>query len=57
MDEKVFMERIKKALVKTKPEREDVFVMSFYAWLKAKVLKLNIYKTTLDLVLLQNIKS
>lgn len=57
VDEKVFMERIKKALVKTKPEREDVFVMSFYAWLKARVLKLNIYKTTLDLVLLQNIKS
>ena len=57
VDEKVFMERIKKALVKTKSEREDVFVMSFYAWLKARVLKLNIYKTTLDLVLLQNIKS
>ena len=32
------------------PEREDIFVMSFYAWLKSKMEKQPLYKTTLDLV-------
>ena len=32
------------------PEREDIFVMSFYAWLKSKMEKKLLYKTTLDLV-------
>jgi len=31
-------------------EREDIFVMSFYAWLKNKMEKQPLYKTTLDLV-------
>lgn len=31
-------------------EREDIFVMSFYAWLKAKMEKKNLYDTTLKLV-------
>ncbi len=31
-------------------EREDVFVMSFYAWLKAKMEDKNLYHTTLKLV-------
>ncbi|PTX58729.1 hypothetical protein C8N46_11237 [Kordia periserrulae] len=29
---------------------EDIFVMSFYAWLKAKMHKTDLYKTTLELV-------
>ncbi|AXG69772.1 hypothetical protein KORDIASMS9_01999 [Kordia sp. SMS9] len=29
---------------------EDIFVMSFYAWLKAKMNKTDLYQTTLDLV-------
>ena len=30
-------------------EREDIFVMSFYAWLKAKMEQKNLYQTTLTL--------
>ena len=32
-------------------EREDIFVMSFYAWLKSKLENKNLYHTTLELVL------
>lgn len=32
-------------------EREDIFVMSFYAWLKSKLEHKNLYHTTLELVL------
>jgi hypothetical protein len=31
-------------------QREDIFVMSFYAWLKAKMENQDLYKTTLDLI-------
>jgi len=31
-------------------QQEDIFVMSFYAWLKSKMEKADIYKTTLNLV-------
>lgn len=31
-------------------EQEDIFVMSFYAWLKAKMSKRSLYETTLELV-------
>jgi tetratricopeptide (TPR) repeat protein len=31
-------------------EREDIFVMSFYAWLKSKLEHKNLYQTTLELV-------
>jgi hypothetical protein len=30
--------------------QEDIFVMSFYAWLKAKMNKSQLYETTLELV-------
>lgn len=33
-----------------KKEQEDIFVMSFYAWLKSKMENENLYKTTLELV-------
>lgn len=31
-------------------EREDIFVLSFYAWLKSKMEERNLYETTLELV-------
>ena len=31
-------------------EREDIFVMSFYAWLKAKMEQRDLYQVTLELV-------
>ena len=31
-------------------QQEDIFVMSFYAWLKSKMYKENLYQTTLNLV-------
>lgn len=31
-------------------EQEDIFVMSFYSWLKAKMEKRNLYEVTLELV-------
>lgn len=66
-----FIERIHKEpeLLKTKklndslelafdyktPESEDIFVMSFFAWLKAKTKGLNLYDTTIELVTLENV--
>ncbi|GAA4236300.1 hypothetical protein GCM10022291_20320 [Postechiella marina] len=32
------------------PDQEDIFVMSFYAWLKSKIEKQHIFKTTLELI-------
>ncbi len=32
------------------PNKEDIFVMSFYAWLKSKTTNKNIYLTTLNLI-------
>lgn len=47
---KEFAEQVESSF-QWKPHRqEDIFVMSFYAWLKAKVEKKNIYEVTLDLV-------
>ena len=34
-------------------EQEDIFVMSFYAWLKSKMLKRPLYEVTLELVALE----
>lgn len=31
-------------------EREDLFAISFYAWLKSKMINQNLYKVTLDLI-------
>ena len=35
-------------------EQEDLFVMSFFAWLKAKVEQQDLYEVTLDMVKLKN---
>ncbi|GAA3519921.1 hypothetical protein GCM10022393_37670 [Aquimarina addita] len=45
-----FMEKILTSLEVNSPEQEDIFVMSFYAWLKARVLNANLYETTLQVV-------
>lgn len=47
----VFMLKVKKTLASLHREKEDLFVLSFYAWLKAKVLKADLYKTILEVVL------
>lgn len=40
-----------KETIQWKPEgREDIFMISFYAWLKSKMEKKNLYQTTLELV-------
>ncbi len=45
-----FISKIEKALTTAPREQEDVFEMSFYAWLKAKALGTELYATTLELV-------
>ncbi|SEL72299.1 hypothetical protein SAMN04487910_3176 [Aquimarina amphilecti] len=45
-----FLLKIEHSLIQNNPDQEDIFVMSFYAWLKAKVLQLDLYKTTLQVV-------
>lgn len=45
-----FILKIKKTLTSAHREKEDVFVLSFYAWLKAKVMKTDVYRTTLEAV-------
>lgn len=45
-----FKKRIQKGLVRTSPKEEDLFVMSFYAWLKARVTGSDLYQTTLEIV-------
>ncbi|WP_299187019.1 hypothetical protein [uncultured Aquimarina sp.] len=45
-----FILKIEHSLIQNSPDREDIFAMSFYAWLKAKVLQLDLYDTTLQVV-------
>ncbi|WP_299125213.1 hypothetical protein [uncultured Winogradskyella sp.] len=45
-----FKNRVESAFEWTKVNEEDIFVMSFYAWLKNKMEGRNLYKTTLRLV-------
>ncbi len=45
-----FILKMKKQLANRKSKNEDVFVQSFFAWLKAKVLNQNLYETTLDVI-------
>lgn len=41
---------VDKTIIWRPKEREDLFMMSFYAWLKAKMEKRNVYEVTLELV-------
>lgn len=53
-----FKNKVEQSFVWIGPEREDIFVMSFYAWLKSKMEKKPLYETTLDLVIqAQNVNS
>jgi hypothetical protein len=45
-----FQEKVEKSFHWKETETEDVFVMSFYAWLKARMEGKDLYKTTLELV-------
>ncbi|WP_394747774.1 hypothetical protein [Spongiimicrobium salis] len=45
-----FRQGVEESITWKETEREDVFVMSFYAWLKAKMEGKSLYKTILDLV-------
>lgn len=47
---KNFKETVEQSFKWIEPEREDIFVMSFYAWLKSKMEKQDLYTTTLNLV-------
>lgn len=46
----VFKERVEQSFEWVGAVREDIFVMSFYGWLKSKIEQKNLYETTLDLV-------
>ncbi|MBR9913859.1 MAG: hypothetical protein GYB32_03375 [Algicola sp.] len=45
-----FKERVELAFDWVNEQQEDIFVMSFYAWLKSKMEQRDLYKTTLDLI-------
>lgn len=45
-----FKARVEESFDWLGPEREDIFVMSFYAWLKSKMEQTPLYETTLTLV-------
>ncbi len=45
-----FEEKVESSFKWIGTEREDIFVMSFYAWLKAKMTQRNLYEVTLELV-------
>ncbi|MEO1031126.1 MAG: hypothetical protein AAFX55_06960 [Bacteroidota bacterium] len=47
---KAFAKALVMALEGTSTQKEDIFVISFYAWLKNKVTDKNLYKTTLKLI-------
>lgn len=45
-----FKNKVENSFEWIEKQREDIFVMSFYAWLKSKMESTNLYKTTLNLV-------
>lgn len=45
-----FIAEVEARLTQKNPIEEDIFVMSFYAWLKSKMTQRPLYETTLDLV-------
>ncbi len=47
---KTFEDKVEASFVWLEREREDIFVMSFYAWLKSKMENRSLYDVTLDLV-------
>ena len=47
---KEFINKVEKSFIWMDKEKEDIFLMSFYAWLKAKMTKQDVYLVTLDLI-------
>ena len=47
---KAFKDTVENAFEWLSKEKEDIFVMSFYAWLKSKMENQDLYKTTLKLI-------
>jgi len=45
-----FMAKVKEVLSSANSEKEDLFVLSFYAWIKAKVTKADLYESTLQVI-------
>ena len=45
-----FVDKVESAFDWKSPKQEDIYVMSFYAWLKNKMTKGDLYQTTLTLV-------
>ncbi|WP_062055497.1 hypothetical protein [Aquimarina longa] len=45
-----FKNKIKNTLITLNPEEEDIFEMSFYAWIKSKIEGTSLYETTLQLI-------
>jgi len=53
-----FKNKVENSFEWVEGKQEDLFVMNFYAWLKSKMEKQSLYKTTLDLVAVaQNVNS
>lgn len=47
---KAFIEKVEKSFEWVGTYREDIFVMSFYSWLKSKMNNTNLFTTTLNLI-------
>ena len=45
-----FHQKVEISFIWIAKEKEDIFMMSFFAWLKAKMTKLDVYRVTLDLI-------
>lgn len=50
VNSKSYQTTVKHSLMNIQPKEEDIFEISFYAWLKAKTDKVNLYETTLQLI-------
>lgn len=51
-----FKDKVLQTLTTQTSQKEDIFDMSFYAWIKSKILNTDLYKTTLDLVSINSAK-
>ncbi|WP_452225295.1 hypothetical protein [Lacinutrix chionoecetis] len=47
---KAFKDKVEQAFVWVEAKREDIFVMSYFAWLKSKMEHKTLYNTTLELI-------
>ena len=47
---KEYLDKVKNSFEWIDNQKEDIFMMSFFAWLKAKMTKQDVYLVTLDLI-------